>query len=136
MEGKMALLSSLLTLAITDSIDTNPTITPVLDLSNIEQGVPLMNSLLSGSYGLMPQRSTENAARTIPEGVPYYTAQAPVDLTAITSRIDQMNERLINLGTRITNMKLVLDSGVVAGGVTDGVDRNLGRKMFYAERKN
>ena len=47
-----------------------------------------------------------------------------------------MNEQIAQLGTKIVSMKLVLDSGVVAGGVTDGVDNNLGRRQFYAQRRN
>ena len=50
--------------------------------------------------------------------------------------MDAMLKNIQRMGDGISNMKLVLDSGVVAGGVADGVDADIGRKMFYAERRN
>lgn len=57
-------------------------------------------------------------------------------MDAIGEKFSTMSAKIEELGSRISQMKLVLDSGVVAGGVTQGVDQNLGRRMFYASRNN
>ena len=127
-----------LSLLLTEGISGDPTITPVLDLSNIEAGVPVLNSMLGGQYGIGidPTAGKVRAGRALPVDVSGSQVQTRADMTSLFNRIDVMSQRITELGTRISQMKLVLDSGVVAGGVTDPVDVNLGRKMLYAERRN
>ena len=58
------------------------------------------------------------------------------DYSGLYARIEQAVTQIDALGERIAQMKLVLDNDVVAGGVSNGVDKNLGRQMFYASRNN
>lgn len=127
-----------LSLLLTEGISGDPTITPVLDLSNIEAGVPLLNSMLGGQYGIgiNPTASAARADRSVPTDNRIPELRRQLEFTTVVKGMSDMSQRITELGTRISQMKLVLDSGVVAGGVTDPVDVNLGRKMLYAERRN
>ena len=51
----------------------------------------------------------------------------------IVANNNEFNDKMLK---KLENMQVVLDSGIIAGGVTDGVDENIGRKTFYATRNN
>ena len=124
---------------LADNIDPNPTITPVLDMTNLEAGITQMNSMLA-SNGIVagtgraswyiqqhtPAKSSEKAAITNQNGT---------DLSGLYGRFAQMQASIEGVGNKIANMKLVLDTGVVAGGVADKIDSILGRKTFYETRR-
>lgn len=124
---------------MTEGTDTNPTISPVLDLTNLQSGMVEFGRSLTG-YGVSLDASTSAgfAGRIAANSTAGYsdTYSSKVNFDGIYQRMNQMNESINQLGRSISNMKLVLDSGVVAGGVTDGVDMNIGRRSFYASRRN
>lgn len=133
---KVASIMALVSQAMAESTDANPTITPVLDLSQVEAGLSQLGlSSYGGTIGLDLSRVAGNAGRI---GTAGQTGAVPTetDLSGVYSRMDTLGTQIQSLGTAISNMKLILNTGVVAGGVTDGVDQNLGRRMFYAERGN
>lgn len=117
-----------------EGTDTNPTITPVLDLSQVEAG---MSEIRGKELTLDTRYSAGYAASSVSgrqnrEPV----TQAEVDLDGIYSRMDTLGQQILDLGKSIRSMRLVLNTGVVAGGLTDNLDQNLGRKVLYAERGN
>ena len=122
--------------ALADNLDLQPTITPVLDLSQVTAAGSTLSTLFDG-YGLSLTNALERAAAatgsTGPVGV---TIQNPTDLSGIQSSITALQTEITNLQAAIGNMKIVLNTGVVAGGVTDDIDLNLGRKSLYASRRN
>lgn len=126
--------------------EENPlTITPVLDLSVAEKQ---MNQYESGYFqwqlrqhqlntDLMNARAEYMASQTGPAQV---VIQNPSDFPDPLAAINELGLQLNDLGNQLTekigNMKLYLNTGVVAGGVTDDVGMNLGRKDMYAARRN
>lgn len=121
-----------------EGADANPTITPVLDLSQVLAGMGELDGLSGRTIGLDTALSASRAG-TLGQGTLADTAAAiqnGINLDGVYERMNSLTERIGALGDKIASMKLVLDSGVVAGGVTDGVDTNLGRKMLYAGRRN
>ena len=130
-KGILASLSS----TLLEDIDTQPTIRPVLDLSNVTSGEGTLRSMFGRSYGIGLNTSgiSSRASRTF---------TTPVDVQngsgddGTMSRMDAMLENIQKMGNSISNMKLVLDTGVLAGGVADDVDVDIGRKAFYAGRRN
>lgn len=132
--GILANISSLLA----DDIESQPTIRPVLDLSNVTAGAQTLNGMFGRSYGLALNTSgiSARASRTFSVPAAVAVNQNGTDTESMMARMDAMLENIQKMGDGITNMKLVLDTGVVAGGVSDDVDIDIGRKMFYAERRN
>lgn len=136
-QGVLAQLSNLLS----QDIDSNPTISPVLDLTNVTSGIGAMDGMMNRSYQLAldTSQAAADAARYIP--APRIEADAEnqnesSSLDDVIARMDVLTEAMAGMGDKILKMKLVLDSGTVAGGVTDDVDSNIGRRMFYAGRGN
>ena len=106
-------------------IDANPVITPVLDMSRIRSGLSGMNSMLGGSYGvnMMP-----SFGRNIQ--VPDVTAS----ISASNTYMQSMNERLDQLNANITNLQVVLDSGILVGAMGPKLDKWLGSQASRYSR--
>lgn len=122
---------------MSQEIDANPTITPVLDLSNITAGSDAINRMLSGEKDLsLAGAGADYSKESIPRndsGTSEYRGQ---DLTWINQAIEGLGSQISTMANQISNMQIVLDTGVLVGGVTDGVNRNLGAKTTYGRRRN
>ena len=118
--------------------DLNPTITPVLDLSNVQTG---MNEIDKGfgdrKVGLnltgVNQRAQDANSGW---GSTQAQIQSTPDLTGVYDRMTILGNQIVEMGNQIQKMQIVLDSGALVGNVTNGVDANIGRKTFYATRRN
>ena len=133
---KAGIMMGAISAALADSLDLQPTITPVLDLSQIAAAGPTLDSMFAG-YGLnLSNALSRAAAATGASGPIGVIVQNPVDLVGIQDSISNLQVEMGNLQTAISNMKLVLDTGVVAGAITDQVDQNLSRKGLYESRRN
>lgn len=131
--GVLSTLSSMLD----EDLDVDPTISPVIDLSNFNSGMGSMQKAIDRSrMSIDTSVIGRYAMRNLPHRSTQEINQNGSDYSGLYSRIDQATERIDTLGEKIAKMKLVMDGDVVAGGVSDGVDRNLGRSMFYASRNN
>lgn len=133
-EGLMATISS----AMANEVDAQPTIAPVLDLSNIDSGLTTMDQMLSAPRSLRLSGMEADPSRYgYSEGTYDQSTQAlQSDLTSIRSQISELGSKISELGTNVGNMRIYLDSKVLVGGITNGVDSNLGRKNLYASRRN
>lgn len=122
---------------LAEDVDAQPTIRPVLDLSNVTAGARTIGGIFGDTYGigLDTRGITSRAARTYTPVPVAAVNQNGMDSSAL-SRMDAMVASMQQMSDSISNMKLVLDTGAVAGGVSDDVDINIGRKMFYAGRRN
>ena len=122
--------------ALAESVNSQPTITPVLDMSNVTSGMKDFGRNLNGrSITLDTSLSAAIAGRYAGDSGSS-SNQNRSNYEALSQQMNRMNAQLGELGAKIMNMRIVLDTGVVAGGVTDDVDVNLGRKQFYAQRRN
>ena len=133
---RVATIMALVSQAMAESTDASPTITPVLDLSQVQAGLSELGlTNYGGTIGLDLSGTAGRASQIGGNGISDSQPVEP-DLSGIYQRMETLGSQIQALGLSISNMKLVLNSGVVAGGVTDDVDRNIGRRMFYAERNN
>ena len=129
----LAIISQLLS----EELDANPTITPVLDLTDLSNGITLMNGMLDGNRMSIDASTAANiAANNLPQNYTVDTNQNGTDLSGIYERMTQLGDRITEMGNKITKMQIVLNTGVIAGAVTDQVDLNIGSKAFYAGRGN
>ena len=132
--GVLANISSILA----SDVDAQPTITPVLDLTNVTAGAREISGMFGSTYGIGidPSGARARASRTYSAPEAVAVDQNGIDSYGALARLDAMLENVQKMGESISNMKLVLDTGVIAGGVSDDVDIDIGRKMFYAARRN
>ena len=121
---------------LSDEANNELLITPVLDMTNMNAGLDDFNSRLSsGQIGLNVGASAAVAGRL---GYGEYEAPVPTqtDLTGVYDRIENLGTQILGMQESIAKMKLVLDTGVVAGGVANRVDEIIGQKIWLLDRNN
>lgn len=110
-----------------------PTITPVLDASNIQSGIGGINSLFGGRAitlnGVNTVRLADRTAQSIPN-------QNGSDYTSIVNAIGNVNNQIEELGQRIARMQVVLDSGALVGQIAGDMDKTLGERTIMKGRGN
>jgi len=117
-------------------IDPNPTISPILDLSNVATGVQGINQLFGSAFGL----GLFGGALTLnPSGTNMMATLAnPIDYTTsldnIRMDITNLRSDLRIMANAVNNMKFVFDSGAVVAAIGPQMDEYLGRQGFYAAR--
>ena len=108
---------------LTDDISSTPTITPVLDMSNVSSGMSSIDSLFGNrTIGI----NTDRVSGLF--GSSSKSETAVYDDARVVSAIHDINERLNNLNNNIMAMQVVLDTGVLAGAMAPRIDRYLGRQ--------
>ena len=117
--------------AINEALDTQPTITPVMDLSMIQNGANSINGMLSG-YSL-GTGSLSYARSMFPGTSSVYSSQANHQAISAAT-VQGIREDIRSLGSAISNMQMVLDSGTLVGSIGGGMDRELGSIQKLRER--
>ena len=110
-----------------------PTISPVVDLNamnaaNVRGSLKLNpNSVLDTSstmFEVEKQRSIRLDT----------SRQMRVDNSDVVKAVNEVTKQVDILGQQVTNMKMVMDSGVMVGALASKMDRKLGRSAAYKER--
>ena len=124
--------------SIFDFIDPNPTIKPVLDLSNVQSGVGMIGGMLNSDqilggwlfHGVNFNKGvnalTFDGAR-IAGGMS--NKEVIAELQSLANRFDDLNEA-------VANMKVVLDSGELVGATSRKMDNQLGELAMRRGRGN
>lgn len=132
-------VAAAITQMLNENTNLDPTITPVLDLTNMAAGIAVINGWLGGN-GQGMTIDTSNANRLAANYAPRESDSTPnqndIDLSGIYTRMEALGQGISQLGSDVAKMKLVLDTGVVAGAITPYVDEEIGRRMLYEERNN
>lgn len=124
--------------SVFDYIDPNPTIRPVLDLSNIQSGVSALGGMLNSDQivnsGLFQGLNFNKGVNALNfDGARIVGGQTNKDvvseLQALSTRFDDLNEA-------VTNMKVVLDSGELVGATSGKMDNELGTRAMRKGRGN
>ena len=130
----------LISTVMSEDVNSEPTITPVLDMSNVEAGLDgFFGRDRNGNYtiGLDTSIGALVAGSLAQNGEGAFDFnQLKPDYTGLYAKMDALSQQVNSLGQAIGKIKIVLNTGVVAGSVSDDVDRNIGRKTFYAGRNN
>lgn len=113
---------------VLSNLDPNPTIRPVLDLSNVQNGVnaiggmfaddPMMNSGMFRGINI-----NRNAGMLNFDGAKILGGQSNKD---VVNEIRELTNKFNNLSESVSNMKLVLDTGVLVGQTSAKMDSQLG----------
>ena len=118
--------------ALVDGVD-QPVITPVLDLSEIQNGSRQLDNMLSQNQALSASRSFTNL-QNAQWGSQDALLNATMDNTDVVSAISSLSDDINTLKDAMTNIKMVLDTGTMVGAMTPQIDQQLGMRQVYAGR--
>lgn len=115
-------------------LDAAPTITPVVDYSNIYASQGLISSMYGGNYGinLNPNLGTV----TTPKDAELNKLNGmfgKISNSDVVSAITSLRKDVVSLGSAVSQMQIVLDSGEIAGAVTNGVSQNINNAVGRRE---
>ena len=118
--------------ALIDGVD-DPVIKPVLDLSEIQNGSRELDSLLSRNSAFSASRSFSNLQN---EQWNNQSAllNATMDNSDVVGAINGLQEDVLSLKDAMTNIKMVLDTGIMVGAMTPAIDQQLGMRQVLAGR--
>lgn len=112
------------------SLDSQPVITPVLDMTNLQNGMYSMGSL----WNMSLNNPLAYANTTYPGSYQYANTLMANNEYVTQTELRGIRTDLKRLGEAITNMNMVLDSGTLVGQLTPGIDRGLGSISGMKER--
>ena len=124
--------------SIFDFIDSTPTIRPVLDLSNVRDGVGAIDGMLN------PERITNSG---LFQGINFRSGMNELKFDGpkisggannkdVVSELQMLSSRFDQLNDAVTNMKIVLDSGELVGATSGKMDGQLGTIAMRRGRGN
>lgn len=132
-----------LTAAIQNRLDTQPTITPVLDLTMFDAGIAQMQAKIN----MQTPTYLVNSAMTVNSSDATVVAAINSLGTTIGNKLDTINpiatisttgadisSKITTLGESINGMQVVLDSGILVGALASGMDSTLGRSSTMKGR--
>ena len=113
---------------LTDSLDTAPTITPVLDLDEILTGADQIGRIVSG------QSVRLGGYADLVEGVSVDMGEFSADNRNIVEALRTLHEDMETLQEEVGAMQIVLDTGALVGEMTAPLDRELCRRRDWEGR--
>ena len=124
--------------SIFDFIDPNPTIRPVLDLSNVRSGVGMIGGMLNSdqvlSGGLFNGINFNKGVNALNfDGA---RIAGGINNKDVIAELQSLADRFDNLNEAVTNMKVVLDSGELVGATSRKMDNQLGELAMRRGRGN
>lgn len=123
--------------ALAEDTNASPTITPVLDLTGVANGLRYIDGqMYDRGFGIDVSGQAAFASRINGLTSTSENQNGTLDLSGVYSHIDQLGTQIVEMGEQIKNLQFVLDTGALAGAVTDKIDKNLGLKAFYVGRRN
>ena len=124
--------------SIFDFIDPNPTIRPVLDLSDVRSGVGMIGGMLNSdqmlSGGLFHGVNFNKGVNALNfDGARIAGGMNNKDVIA---ELQSLADRFDDLNEAVANMKVVLDSGELVGATSRKMDNQLGELAMRRGRGN
>lgn len=113
---------------LSGDINVSPRITPVLDLTNVTNGIGFINNAFGRGYGFQIQAPISYATatgRSITDQKEFTWKRKDYG-PDILNAFDALGSRVDMLGDRISNMQMVLDTGAAVGGMSQKMDKSLG----------
>lgn len=108
-------------------LDPNPTIRPVLDLSDIQNKAGELHNIL-GQFNSSRMAYAGSFGNSIDYG------RNIMNNGDLLGTVQNISSTLTDLQNRMDNLQVVLDSGVLVGEITPGIDRALGARSAMSRR--
>lgn len=123
--------------AFDDNIDTDsiysPTITPVIDASELQNGIGDVTNLfdnLPETYNITSDIAANNAARK----QIYDVIGQPSDYSSIISRMDALEQSFNSMIDKLGDLSIIMDSGELVGAISPSIDNALGMRQTMFQR--
>ena len=124
--------------SIFDNIDPNPTIRPVMDLTNIQNGVGVINDMFNSErmigQGLFRGMNFSRGVDAL--NLDGARILGSINNKDVVSELQSLSSRFDNLADAVSNMKLILDSGELVGRTSAMMDSSLGTLDMRRRRGN
>lgn len=113
------------------SMEIQPTITPVVDLSNVQQSASAIDDIFSTdtSIGLVG-----NVTRTMDENQQNIQNEISLDDTNIVNELRDLRTDMAIMADRFSKLQVILDTNVLVGQLTDPMDTALGSRVNRRKR--
>lgn len=122
---------------IQDMLDGNleytPTIRPVMDATNIQNGVSAINGMFGNRY-LGSLGNIDYVSRMRADRGNIINPIVEVDNTNVVDAINNVGSRIDKLEAAMYNMQIQMDSNATVGQIYNKMDKRLGRQAKYKER--
>ena len=114
----------------------NPVITPVLDLSNIEENAGAIGGILNLDK---PIGLAANAGMSFTGGLNSLLGSIQASIPDgsngdVVTAINEMRADMAEMSAAIRQMQIVMDTGELVGAITDPIDHQLGFNQILIER--
>lgn len=112
-------------------METDPTIRPVLDLSDITNGVSQIDDMLY-SQRSMQLASSIDIGNSSNNGIIQNVTKSMTE--GLADEFDNLRSDVADLANSISNMKIVMDTGTVVGALVTDMDEALGNRAVMVGR--
>lgn len=125
---------------INQNMNVDPTITPNVDLSNIEKAKDKTSELFNKAIDVSMKNVSgisdrfTNYSYNQNEQLSKSIGKNKNDNSDIITAIGDISNDITSLKDSIASIKIVLDTGTLVGAMTPAVDKRLGVRKMYAER--
>lgn len=125
-------LSSKIADIINTDTDFNPTITPMVDLTNVATGASAINDMLSANQSLALAGSADiSVNRKIDDSL---SKKLDVNNTDVVKELASLRADMKEMSDAILQMSIVLDTGAMVGAMAAPMDNALGRRATLRRR--
>lgn len=125
-------LSSKIADVINSDPDFNPTITPVVDLTNVATGASAINDMLSANQSLALAGSADiSVNRKIDDSL---SKKLDVNNTDVVKELESLRADMKEMSNAMLQMSIVLDTGTMVGAMAGPMDNVLGRRATLRRR--
>ena len=122
---------------IQDMLDGNleytPTIRPIMDATNIQNGVSAINNMFGNRY-LGSLENIDYVSRMRADRGNIINPIVEIDNTNVVDAINNVGSRIDKLEAAMYNMQIQMDSNATVGQIYNKMDKRLGRQAKYKER--
>ena len=122
---------------IQDMLDGNleytPTIRPIMDATNIQNGVSAINNMFGNRY-LGSLENIDYVSRIRADRGNIINPIVEIDNTNVVDAINNVGSRIDKLEAAMYNMQIQMDSNATVGQIYNKMDKRLGRQAKYKER--
>ena len=116
---------------INSDVDVEPTITPVLDLTNVRNGIGMIDGAFranrSMNLGMAIAANDQNGNSYQSELFGKMQNMTEKTNMKLTSAIDSLRSDFSKMASKLESMQVVLDSGTLVGEIAPDMDNALGR---------
>ena len=119
---------------INESTNINPVITPVVDLSQVQNGMYSAGAMLSSAGSAFGAGAFSYARSNFPGSYSYGLTSQGASNVEVVRALNGVRSDLKDLGNALSAMDMVLDNGVLVGQMGTGMDRQLGTIQKFKER--